>query len=311
MAVTSGYFDSVNDDRLYNAEQMTTYFRGLVSDGVFADVGDGLQVVAGTGLSVQVKPGRAVVNCRWVENDDYFSVNLTNSSSQLNRWTAVILRLDYSGREIVITSKDGTPATTPEKPTMTRNDIYYELCLAYVYVAKGATSILQKDITDTRANSNICGWVTGLIKQVDTSDLFVQWQSAYEDFYNSFISWFDTLTSQLQVNTYIQAYDKTITGNQPEDFLGISLDMQGYTFDASDIFEVYINGLRAYPDEYVVNNGTISVTVGESATASNVLVHVVKSKIGDPVSGGGTYFEPYNITERDASTSQITVTETE
>lgn len=36
------------------------------------------------------------------------------------------------------------------------------------------------DIKDTRADTTVCGWVTGLIEQVDTSDLFTQWESAYE-----------------------------------------------------------------------------------------------------------------------------------
>lgn len=32
MAVTYGFFNSVNGDRKYNADQMSSYFEGLVTD---------------------------------------------------------------------------------------------------------------------------------------------------------------------------------------------------------------------------------------------------------------------------------------
>ena len=51
MAVTYGFFNSVlvngMQDRRYNADQMSTYFKGLISDGVYQNVGGGLQVRAG------------------------------------------------------------------------------------------------------------------------------------------------------------------------------------------------------------------------------------------------------------------------
>ena len=70
MAVTYGFFDSVNGDRKYNAEQMSDYFKGIVTEGVFQHVDNGLQVIAGTGMTVKVKTGRAIIQNRWVENDE-------------------------------------------------------------------------------------------------------------------------------------------------------------------------------------------------------------------------------------------------
>ena len=34
MAVTSGFFNSVNHDRLYDAEQLSSIFDGIIIDGV-------------------------------------------------------------------------------------------------------------------------------------------------------------------------------------------------------------------------------------------------------------------------------------
>ena len=44
---------------------------------------------------------------------------------------------------------------------------------------KNTSTITQAMITDFRTSA-LCGYVTGLIKQVDTSTLFAQWQAAYE-----------------------------------------------------------------------------------------------------------------------------------
>ena len=311
MAITCGFFNSVSGDRLYNAAQMSQYFRGLVSDGVYADIGDGLQVTAATGMSVNVNVGRCLIDSRWLENDAALPVAITAASAALNRWTAIVVRLDYSARTITITAKDGTPAATPAKPSMTRSETVKEICLAWIYVKKGATAITQTAITDARADTSVCGWVTGLIKQVDTSALFLQWQAAYAEFYEAFQSWFDTLTSQLQVNTYISSYEKTVTGT-PTECRTVSLDMAGYTYDSADIIEVFINGLRASAADWTVSQGVVTITdtaLGASASENAVTVRALKSKIGDPVSGGASYFAPLKITETDTVNSSFTVTD--
>ena len=40
MAVTYGFFSSLNSDRLYNADQMSNYFKGLITNGVYESVDD-------------------------------------------------------------------------------------------------------------------------------------------------------------------------------------------------------------------------------------------------------------------------------
>ena len=62
MAITYGFFNAIKQsdgtyDRTYNADQMSTYFEGLVSDGVYESVDDAMQVLAGTGMQVQVGAG--------------------------------------------------------------------------------------------------------------------------------------------------------------------------------------------------------------------------------------------------------------
>ena len=167
MALTSGFFNSVSGDRVYNADQISSMFEGLISDGIYENVDDAYVVTASSGMIVNVGTGRAMVKSKWVKNTAPIAVEISAAHVLLPRYTAVVLRLDISGRTISVETIDGTAASTPSKPAILRNGSYYDLLLAYVYVAAGATSITQANIEDQRANTVYCGWVTGIITQVD------------------------------------------------------------------------------------------------------------------------------------------------
>jgi len=284
MAITYGFFNSLNHDRTYNAAQITEYFDGLVSDGVYESVGGAMQVQAATGMNVDIQTGRAIIDCRWIRNDAVLTMPITASHVTLARYTAIMVRLDYSARTISIIAVDGTPATSPLKPEPTQTATVKDLVLAYLYIPAGATVIPQANIQDQRGTS-MCGWVTGLIKQVDTSQLFAQWQDACETFYREmtagFNAWFDTLTSKLSIDTYIQQYRKDAT--LTEDTNVIALDMSNYAYDQSDIVHVYINGLMAVPGtDYTLDTSNLNATVTPTATAAgtSVTIIILRTRIG-------------------------------
>ena len=289
MAITYGYFNSVDGDRKYNADQMSEYFDGLVSNGVYESVGGALQVIAGTDMSVNVQTGRGIINCKWINNNAVLPLTITQAHAMLDRYTAVVMKLDITNRLMTITTKDGTAASTPVKPTLQNDATGVELCLAWIYVDAGATTITQDKIEDARPSSD-CGWVTGLIEQVDTSTLFLQWQTAYENYYaemtEEFDNWFSTLTEELNVNTYIKCYKKeftfSTTGSQT-----IPLDMTGYNYAFSDIINVYINGLLAKADtDFVFDSDNLTITPTATASGTEVIIEVLKSKIGFEILAG-------------------------
>lgn len=286
--ITYGYFNSSGGDRRYNADQMSEYFDGLITNGVYESVGQALIVKVGTeAMTVTVGTGRAIIDCKWMKNDSMLSLTITPANALLPRYTAVIVRLDNENRLMEITTKDGTPAATPTQPTISDN----ELALAMVYVRAGATSISQSDITDTRANTTICGWITGLIEQVDTSELWLQWQAAYQSYYDAmragFEEWMQSLTEQLNVNTYVEDYRKhyVLSTGQTTD---IALDMTDYTYEAADVVLVYINGLigvKGTDYTIVSSGGSYAVRPAVTAVGTNVDIIVLKSKIGFAIAG--------------------------
>ena len=252
MAITSGFFDSVNSDRLYDAAQMSTYFEGLVSDGIYENIGNKFIVRATTGMNITVGSGRALIKSRWIKSDSDVTITLDAANLQLARWDAIVLRLDLTeeGRAISIEVKKGTPASNPTKPSVTRTSTVYELLLAYIKVNKAAQSIVQSNISDQRSSS-LCGWVTGIIKQVDTSQLFLQWQTAFDEQYadfdaymatkkTEFETWFSSLTTSLQVNTTLDKIQRDVTTTAT--VTTINIDISDYNSE-TDVLFVHINGI--------------------------------------------------------------------
>ena len=235
MAVNSGFFNSINGDRRYNAEDMSHYFEGLVSDGVYENIGDKLMVTAGEGMKVVVGTGRALIDCHWVENDEPLEITLNAANENITRhdYVLVTLNLNEAVRSISIYVTNTLPTST---------DLIKYLVLADITIAAGATTINQTDIVDLRG-TNRCPYVTGLIQQVDTSQLFLQWQTAMEQKYAEFVSWFDTLTEDLLVDTYIEKYQNSyeITSEMETD-RRYPIGIEEYNPN-KDVLFVYVDGI--------------------------------------------------------------------
>lgn len=212
---TSGFFNSVNGDRLYNADQMSRIFEGLITDGVYESVANKLAVQPNSGMTIQIATGRGWFDKRWVNNDSEYTLTVEDSDVILNRYVAVVIKVDNTDavRDAVPYLKYGEFATNPAKPTMTRTETVKEYCLAYIYVGAGVSEITASAIEDTRADEALCGWVTGLITQISTSTLFAQYDAIFNEFmtretadFDQFINqqmtdfnqWFENLQVQLE-----------------------------------------------------------------------------------------------------------------
>ena len=185
---SSGFFDATlvdeTYDRVYAAAQFANYFKCFVGNGVFLGQGQNLQVTAATpaAMSVNLLPGRAWINGYWYALDDTLPLDLELSDAVNPRIDTIILRHDISARVITAEVITGTPSASPVAPALVRNADYYDLKLAEIRVNAGAITVSPSVITDTRPDSTVCGWVSGLIDQVDTTTLFNQFQAALNEF---------------------------------------------------------------------------------------------------------------------------------
>lgn len=180
----SSFFNSVGGDRKYKAADWAAYFGSFIGNGVFPQPSDGLQVVAGDGMQVIVKAGKAWINGYFYWNDSDLIIELPTAEGALNRYERIIARWHQSNRNIRAVNNSSTPSASPVPPALQRNADAYELCLADVYVGKGVTQIVQANITDRRFDTNLCGIVTGTVEEIDPSVITAQFDNFFELYRN-------------------------------------------------------------------------------------------------------------------------------
>ena len=198
MAQTSGFFQAQWDsslqdpttgeytgwwDRNYIAQQFANYFALFVGNGVFGSPTNQLRVSPSTGLNVVVSSGWAFINGYWYHNDTNLIIPIASNSGSTNRVDSIRLRYNDSSRTITALAFTGDT-------TNTRGATTYDIKLAEVIVPPNATSISASNITDTRPNESVCGFVKGLMEVETTADLFAQYQAQFN-------AWFDSIKDQL------------------------------------------------------------------------------------------------------------------
>lgn len=184
MSVTSGFFNSMNSDRKYNAEQMSAIFDGVINDGVFANIGTAFAVSANTGFQVNVGIGRAWFNSKWLYNDTILPLTIEQPEVLLNRIDAVVIEIDSTEevRAGSIKIVKGTPASTPQNPALASSEFLHQYPLAYILVEAGATSITQSKITNKVGTSD-CPYVTGILQVVNIDNLIAQWGAQWSEWF--------------------------------------------------------------------------------------------------------------------------------
>lgn len=202
MAVHSGFFNDVNDDRVYDAADFADYFASFIGNGVFPNPSTGLQVYEGSNMTTVAKPGKAWINGYYVHNDSDFIIVHDMADGALKRIDRIVAQYSTADRTINILMKKGALGTNPVAPPILRNADFYELVLADVMISNGLTQITQTNIIDQRLNTSLCGIVHGLVNQVDTTTIFNQ----YQDWFNNysvtkaaeFLQWQNNVTGALE-----------------------------------------------------------------------------------------------------------------
>lgn len=274
MAIQSYFFNAIlNDgvyDRTYNAEDVTSYLDLLVGNGVFPNPSTMLQVRAGSGMEVIVGAGAGWINGHKLINTADLTLTVAASDVILNRIDAVIFYVDFNQRLMGISVKQGTAAATPVAPTLQRDTARYEMCLAQITVNKQVSAITSAMITDTRGNSNLCGYVQGLIQQADTTTLFESWQNGFE-------TWFAGIQDQFEQGKVFKRLEGQVTTTQAnQSTFNVLTYIPDYAF-AYDTLDVYINGLHLNGNEYTQSNATITLATPIQKAGAVVTFVVYKS----------------------------------
>lgn len=212
MSFASGFFNSVDHDRLYDATDISRLFDGLIRDGIFASIGDCLVVKQSNQMNVTVGTGRAWFNHTWSYNDALYPVTIPPSEILMDRIDAVVLEINSveSVRANSIKLIKGTPSSTPAKPALTNTKEVHQYPLAYVTVGKEVTSIRQADIENC-VGTSACPFVTGILEVISIEQLIPQWK----DILNRFVEE-NTANFNTWMNGEKQDYQAWLTAAKKE-----------------------------------------------------------------------------------------------
>lgn len=175
-------FRSVSGDRKYSAEDWAAYFALFIGNGVFYSSADKLKVVINDGMKVKVLKGAGFVAGRMYMLESDKTITLDTADGALNRIDRIVLRCNYTNREISTEVLKGSYSANPTAPELTRDADVYELALADIYVGAGVVTITTANITDQRLNTSLCGIVTGLVEQADTQEIFDEFYAYLQEF---------------------------------------------------------------------------------------------------------------------------------
>lgn len=169
------------DGVTYSAEDVATYLCTRTS-GVYAKDSNFAASITGT-RQVTIAPGLA-----WMNYDDFKGVSVCSredtvltvpdADNTLNRVDRVVLQFDTASNLTAIRLKTGTPAVAAQPPDILQNHNQYELGLCTISVPAGSAAITAADVTDTRADEDICGVMRDGVTGIPTAQLIAQWRAA-------------------------------------------------------------------------------------------------------------------------------------
>lgn len=314
MSVSSGFFNSLNGDRKYNAAQMSAIFDGLIIDGVFASIGTAFAVKAAGGLTVNVGVGKAWFDHTWTVNDSILLMTASEAEVLLDRIDAVVLEVNgtESVRENTIKFVKGNPSSAPSRPTLTNEGNIHQYPLCYIYRKYGTAVINQADITPM-VGTESTPFVTGILQTISLDELLGKWQDELDRFTDArsqevddwiaqeesdFTAWFNKMKADLQQEQNV--LDQWIASEQA-DFLAwynqmkdqLSGDVAGnlqLEIDKEEVKRILLVGFEDGTKEFSDDGTVITSTASDGRTLTKTfsdgfltLTNVLKSASGAEV----------------------------
>lgn len=193
----------------FDAADVAAYLAGLTS-GVFSGAED-FPVTAAGGLKVTVGAGRG-----WVHPSRFTGYSITKREADtltmpladpsLPRIDRIVMRYDAGARAASLQVLQGTASSTPTAPAVSRTELIYDLCLAEITRPAGSTAITAANLTDTRADEDVCGVMRDGATGIPTEQLIAQWRAAQADLETQLRAQLAVLNAEIKDGS---AYSKT------------------------------------------------------------------------------------------------------
>lgn len=194
----------------YDADDASGYLATRQS-GVYSAEEDFAVSISGE-LSLTVSAGQAWVRPsrfkgRSIIMEQPTTLTLTAADPVRTRIDRVVLRYDAAARQTRLQVLEGTPdSASPTVPAITRTALVYDLCLAEITRPAGSTAITAANLTDTRADEDVCGVMRDGATGIPTAQLIAQWRAAQADLETQLRAQLAVLNAEIKEGS---AYSKT------------------------------------------------------------------------------------------------------
>lgn len=192
--VTSGFFNGVLNadktiDRKYDADDISSMFDGLITDGIFASIGGqfkcSIDQSAVDALVVKVATGKAWFDKTWIINNSLLTITLDPADSAKDRIDAIVIDIDKrdATRKNTIQYIPGTPSYDPKEPTLAtaKDSPHKQYALCYIRVNHGTTN--SNDLK-FHENGRVANFITAPLSTIESEPFLEGWKATFQGLYD-------------------------------------------------------------------------------------------------------------------------------
>ncbi|MGN9161211.1 hypothetical protein [Clostridium sulfidigenes] len=185
----SGFF---NGDQEYGQEEFNRYFDNIYESGVSIDGNNNMTLGVTQEMGIlKIASGFAIVKGFYLYNDSVKEISITRDVNY-NRIDRIVIRLNLSNSKVSIELKQGVASSSPQVPSLQRDNFIYELSLAQILVPISGSF----KITDERFRNEVCG----AIRPKNLSEF----KDMTKQFQEQFDKWFESQQAKGWRNIFIQ-----------------------------------------------------------------------------------------------------------
>lgn len=233
MAITCGFYNSLDHDRKYDAREFGQLFDGIIRDGIFMSIGTCFMATAdGEDMGVIIGAGHAWFNQSWTNNDSPMALYLDQSEVLLDRIDTIVIEVNGSidVRDNTVKIIKGTPSSNAVRPELVNDDDVHQYPICDIFVGAEVDYITQADITN-RVGTEDTPFVTGILDTISIDALIAQWET----------EWSIYIRKMLKDTTEWAEQEKEIFDNYRD---GLMTEMEAWkTAEFSD-FNTWLSNLQ-------------------------------------------------------------------
>lgn len=141
MAIKSSFFNSIDHDRVYSAEDFGMIYDGMISDGVFKGYFSTFSMSWADSdiekkMRVGIQPGKAWFNQTWTVSDNAIYLDVESTPGSYERIDLIVIEVNKtpSVRENSIKIVKGKPAAKAAYPELINNESVHQYILGVIYM---------------------------------------------------------------------------------------------------------------------------------------------------------------------------------